>query len=205
MLHRGVTGNPGRHPFDARGDDLYETPACATRALLANDDVPLDVWEPACGRGAIASVLQKAGRRVLASDLSYYGYPGALSGADFLLEWKAPAGIGAIVTNPPYKLAAAFVRKALDLRVPKVIMLLRLAFLEGAGRSDILDGGQLARVLLFSRRLPRMHRDGWNGPRASSSICFAWFVWEHGRRGPTEVRRIDWERELGAGRSSGLR
>jgi hypothetical protein len=23
-----------------------------------------------------------------------------------------------------------------------------------------------------------MHRDGWNGPRASSAIPFAWYVWD---------------------------
>jgi hypothetical protein len=47
--------------------------------------------------------------------------------------------VGAIVTNPPYKLADQFVEHALTL-CPRVIMLLRLAFLESRRRSDLIDG-----------------------------------------------------------------
>jgi hypothetical protein len=32
-----------------------------------------------------------------------------------------------------------------------------------------------------SRRLPMMHRFGWDGPRATSNTCYAWFIWD--RRG----------------------
>ena len=46
-----------------RRDDLYETPECATRALLAVESLPQGtVWEPACGPGAIVRVLRDAGR-----------------------------------------------------------------------------------------------------------------------------------------------
>jgi hypothetical protein len=40
------------------------------------------------------------------------------------------------------------------------------------------------------RRLPRMHREGWDGPRASSSMAFAWFAWRRGYAGPTILSRI---------------
>ena len=53
--------------------------------------------------------------------------------------------------------------------MPRVVMLLRLAFLESKRRSGILDGGQLARVHVFRNRLPMMHRAGWAGPKASSA------------------------------------
>ncbi len=111
------------------------------------------------------------------------------SGIDFLLERRAPDGIEAIVTNPPYKLADQFVAHALSL-VPRVIMLLRLAFLESERRSPILDSGNLARVHVFKHRLPRMHRHGWTGPRATSSIPFAWFCWDRNHVGPTTIDRI---------------
>jgi hypothetical protein len=29
-----------------------------------------------------------------------------------------------------------------------------------------------------SRRLPMMHRFGWDGPRATSNTCYAWFIWD---------------------------
>lgn len=181
-----------RAPLVDRGDDLYETPPVAVRALLRVEKLPQIIWEPACGPGSIARTLTAAGHFVLSTDLVDYGY--GAPGVDFLMEHKAP-GVEAIVTNPPFKLAGQFVSHAL-LLCPKVVMLLRLQFLEGVGRTAILDGGMLARVHVFRNRLPRMHRAGWEGPRHAARLAFAWFVWDHAHAGPTELRRISWENEI---------
>jgi hypothetical protein len=182
----------GRAPLADRGDDLYETPPEATHALLAVESLPHHLWEPAAGRGAIVKVLRAAGHEVIASDLVDYGEPTHFARRDFLFDQSAPEKCEAIITNPPYKLATEFAAHALNL-CPKVIMLLRLAFLESVRRNDILDSGQLARVHLFRQRLPMMHRDGWNGKRNSSAIPFAWFVWDTAHCGPTVLSRITWK------------
>jgi hypothetical protein len=187
--------NPGRHHLSDRRDDLYETPPCAVRALLAVERIRSGaIWEPACGPGAIARVLRSAGHRVYATDLVDYESPDqSASRIDFLLEQTAPsAEIGSIITNPPFKLAAEFVAHAL-LLCPRVYMLLRLAFLESERRSGILDSGMLRRIHVFKRRLPMLHRHGWTGPKASSSIAFAWFVWDRTNLGPATIDRIGWE------------
>lgn len=186
----------GRAPLIERKDDLYETPAVATEALLRVEKLPQNIWEPACGRSAIVNVLRAAGHGVLATDLVDYGEPGPATfyRRDFLMEREPPPNCGCIVTNPPYKLAGEFVTHALDL-CPRVIMLLRLAFLESERRRSILDSGHLARVHVFRNRLPMMHRDGWGGAKASSSIPFAWFVWDREHSGPTELRRISWSND----------
>lgn len=173
-----------------RKDDLYETPIQAISALLKVESLPHYIWEPACGRGAIAGPLVQAGHAVAASDLVDHGY--GLNGIDFLMEWKLPPNCQAIVTNPPFKLANEFVRHAIDL-CPLVIMLLRLSFIESEIRSDILDNGKLSRVYCFKKRLPMMHRDGWTGPKTEhSSMVFAWFVWDRAQTGPTLLSRISW-------------
>ena len=128
---------------------------------------------------------------MIASDLHDYGCPDSQSDINFLELTESPPGIGAIVTNPPYSLAADFVRKGLEL-CPQVIMLMRLAFIESIGRSDILDGGQLARVYPFANRLPMMHREGWDGPRSTSAMCFAWMVWDRDHEGHTVMQRLKW-------------
>jgi hypothetical protein len=152
-----------RATLKVRQDDLYETAPAAVEALLAVEPIPDVVWEPACGPGAIVRVLRAHGRRVIATDLVDYASPDQdAARRDFLLERAAPPGCTCIVTNPPYKLAEQFVAHSLEL-CPRVIMLLRLAFLESERRSPILDSGQLARVLIFRRRLPMMHRAGWQG------------------------------------------
>ncbi len=171
----GLTAT-GRAPLNERGDDLYETLPEAVQALLRVEKLPEIIWEPACGPGSIVTTLRAAGHKVYATDLVDYGCDDSENRVDFLMEQAPSFYIGAIVTNPPYKLANEFVIHALTL-APKVMMLLRLAFLEGARRSVILDGGQLARVHVFRNRLPRMHRAGWEGKQSSSSIAFAWFIW----------------------------
>jgi hypothetical protein len=150
------------------------------------------IWEPACGPGAIVKVLRETKRTVIASDLVDYGCPLSYSKHDFLMEQKAPFNCQCIVTNPPFKLANQFVAHALAL-VPKVVMLLRLAFMESETRTPILDNGHLARVYVFRKRLPMMHRAGWEGRKANSGMAFAWFVWERGHNSASaELRRISW-------------
>ena len=60
--------NPGRHALATRGDDLYETPPQAVRALLKVERLP----ECICGPGSIVGVLRAAGHRVYATDLNDY-------------------------------------------------------------------------------------------------------------------------------------
>lgn len=188
-----ATAGNSRAPLAERGNDLYETPAEAVLALLAAEKLPHVIWEPACGRGAITRILRQAGKHVIATDLVDYHSPDQdTGGIDFLKALTGPPGVQAIVTNPPFKLGAAFVERGLAL-APTVVMLLRLNFLESEGRSGILDSGQLARVHVFRKRLPMMHRDGWDGPKASSGMCFAWFVWKRSHHGPAMLNRISWE------------
>jgi len=96
--------------------------------LLRVETLPHRIWEPAAGRGAIVKILRKHGHDVTASDIvAYDGFRLDLTADIFTLS-KAPTGVRALVTNPPYQCAA------LDL-VPQVFLLLRLAFLESVGRT----------------------------------------------------------------------
>jgi hypothetical protein len=178
---------PGQHRHADRGLDLYETPPAAVEALLRVETLPARIWEPAAGRGAIAGVLRARAHVVITSDIFDYGELDFVH--DFLTVEQAPGDVEAIVTNPPYLLAGAFAAHALTL-CPRVFLLLRLAFLESERRTRILESGHLARVHVFRKRLPMMHRDGWAGPKASSAIAFAWFCWSRDHCGPTVIDRI---------------
>jgi hypothetical protein len=183
----------GQHPLVERGNDCYSTPVVAVEALLTAESLPYRIWEPATGHGNIVRVLRNAGHVVIASDILHYTFPLDFE-ADFLKQMRAPASTELILTNPPYRRATEFVEHALTL-CPRVIMLCRLAFLESECRSGILDSGTLAAVHVFRNRLPMMHRHGWAGPRASSAMPFAWFVWNRNHAGPTTLDRISWRPE----------
>lgn len=185
-----------RHAILSRGDDLYETPREAIRALLRVERLPHFIWEPCAGRGAIARELTAAGHTVIAHDLvAYEGADDTIeTPIDFLMEYRAPEMCSAIVTNPPFKLADQFIRHGLTL-VPKVIVLLRLMAIEGNGRSDLIDK-HLRRIWAGKERLPMMHRDGWERVKnESSGMPFAWFVFDKIPRSdldPIALRRMSW-------------
>jgi hypothetical protein len=182
-----------RHPLSERGLDLYQTPRVAIEALLRVESIPATVWEPAAGRGAIVRVLEAHGHTVITSDIHQYGFHLTFC-RDFLLETELPAGVECIMTNPPFNIAEPFIERALQL-CPIVVMLLRLAFLESERRCGLLENRGLARVHVFRKRLPMMHRDEWAGRKANSGMAFAWFVWDRAHVGPATIHRISWDRQ----------
>ncbi|KAA5603004.1 class I SAM-dependent methyltransferase [Roseospira marina] len=175
--------------------DYFPTPPWATRALceLLGARPNGTVWEPACGAGHMARPLAEYWGRVVATDVAadQIGYGQRL---DFLLEPRpadVPAGkLDAIITNPPFRLAAAFVRHALP-QAAVVAMLVRTAFLEGGERwRDLFDPYPPTTIAQFAERVP-MHK-GRCLRAASTATAYCWIVWRHDphRIGGTDFRWI---------------
>ena len=160
-------------------DDFYPTPPEGTAALLSAVTFEGNIWEPACGDGAISKVLRTAGYEVISTDLVNRGF--GTPRVDFLMEHGFVADN--IVTNPPFKLAEQFAEHALKHARRKVCLLARLAWLEGESRRKMFESTPLSRVLVFSRRL-NMSRAHSPASEMGGLIAFAWFVWEHGHVGP---------------------
>lgn len=180
LIGASVDGN--RDPMD-----YYQTPPESTRGLLAVEKFHGPIWEPACGDGAISKVLVLSGHQVYSTDLVFRGY--GIGRRDFLMEQKA--GEPNIVTNPPFKLAAPFARHAIhllnerhdDRQSWKLALLLKLAFLEGDGRSDLFmpsPRGSLVRVWVYRKRQSFL-RNGVPATKGQGGmIAYAWFVWAAG-------------------------
>lgn len=155
-------------------DDFYPTPPEATQALLDRIDFNKSIWEPACGNGAISSVLIENGHDVTSTDLNDFGF--GESNIDFLMETQALCS--QIITNPPYRLANEFVLKCMDLKIQKFAFLLRLAFLEGKARkSQIYDINPPHDILVFSKRLTIWRGDQEKPINSTGTTAYAWFVW----------------------------
>ena len=71
-------------------------------------------WECAAGDGAIVRVLEQNGWSVVGTDIA--------SGTDFLTA-DLPDGVEWIITNPPFNLAEAFIRRAVQHRVKFAFLL----------------------------------------------------------------------------------
>lgn len=167
---------------DLDGPDFYPTPAWATHALIDNERFDGDIWESACGNGAMSKVLETAARSVHSSDLYDRGYGEA--GVDFIkADWCADN----IVTNPPYNAAEAFVRSGVRLARRKFALLLRLAFLEGSNRANtIFSDTPPSRVWVFSERITFYPVGAVQA--GSGTTAYAWFVWDKDAPSGTELK-----------------
>jgi hypothetical protein len=167
---------------DLSGPDFFPTPAWATFALIENEKFEGDIWECACGDGAMSKVLAQTGRPVFSSDLYDRGYGEA--GIDFLNPSRVADNI---VTNPPYNSAEGFVVSGVQHARRKFALLLRLAFLEGANRANtIFARTPPARVWVFSERIT-FYPKGID-PKGSGTTAYAWFVWDRDAPNNTELR-----------------
>ena len=167
-------------------NEFYPTPPEATRALLSVERFEGSIWEPACGEGAIASVLTEARHTVVATDLIDYGY--GIPGVDFLKETRPRAKH--IVTNPPYGsgLADAFITKSLAFARETrgtVAMLLNLASLAHRTRTDWWREHPPARLYAIDDIVCwAEHRYG-PAPTQFTRHRYFWAVWTQDHQGPS--------------------
>jgi len=167
---------------DLDGPDFFPTPAWATHALVENESFKGEIWECACGNGAMSNVLRKSAKRVYSSDLYDRGFGD--SGVDFL---NADRRSENIITNPPYNAAEGFVRSGVRLAKHKFALLLRLAFLEGANRANtIFSEMPPSRVWVFSERIT-FYPQG-SVQQGSGTTAYAWFVWDKDAPSGTELK-----------------
>ena len=176
---------------DREQDDFYATDPKAIDCLLSVETPSPFVWECAAGQGHLAERLKQNGYKVFASDLVDRGYA-IDKKQDFLLCENLPPGYEDcdVVTNPPYKLAQEFVLKALELVKPgrKVYMFLKLLFLEGKARyAELFRKYPPRTVYVFSERIMCAMNADFDQYSASAT-CYAWFVWEKGNYGTTEIK-----------------
>lgn len=158
--------------IDLGSEEFYPTPQWATAALISYEEFTSDIWEPACGDGAMSEVLKKTDCKIYSSDLYDRGYGDG--GIDFLRSNKHATNI---VTNPPYALAAQFVHHGLKQSKAKLALLLRLAFLESRSRyQEIFSKSPPARVYVFTERITFYPKGAERKGTGTTAYC--WMVWD---------------------------
>ena len=178
---------------DRQKEDFYATEPLATVLLCEKEKFTPTVWECCVGKGHIAEVLRQQGYEVVCSDIVDRGYPQTQI-MDFLSAKTIGGGENRndIVTNPPYKLATQFVKRAMDISAVgvKVAMFLKIQFLESQERWELFKEYPIKTVYVATKRL-NCARDGKFDEFESSAVCYAWFVWEKGYKGDTIIKWIN--------------
>lgn len=174
---------------ERQSEDFYATTPKAAELLLELETFSPNILEPACGSGHLSKVFENAGYNVKSTDLIDRGF--GESGIDFLsdniTEWN-----GDIITNPPYKFAESFIKKALEI-VPignKVAMFLKLQFMEGKGRKKLFLSQPPKTIYVSSSRLMCAKNAEFEQMIAGggSAVAYGWYVWEKGFQGTTELK-----------------
>lgn len=162
----GGTGKAGR-----RKHDFYPTTdAPMVRALLPHLQgiFPTQIWEPACGQGHMVEELRKVDYTVTCSDIVDRGYGGTIV-EDFLTTSRARAP--AIITNPPFSLADAFIEHALCvLGIEHLALILPMNFYTAKKRVQAFETFKPSLVMPMTWRLDTT---GQGAP----TMNLQWVVW----------------------------
>lgn len=183
-------------------DDFYATDPKSLEMLLDrlkedNFNLHTNIWECACGKGHLSKVLENKGYKVLSTDLIDRGYGLVDEYTDFIngKYYTHTKFDGDILTNPPYKYAKEFVETALN-KIEYgnyVIMFLKIQFLEGKARREMFKRYPPKYIYVFSERQNPLRNGSAldeKGKKWSSTMCFAWFIWEKGFKGEPIIRWI---------------
>lgn len=185
----------GGNPIRGRAsNDYYATHQDSTLALLSAEPFNYPVLEPACGEGHISKLLNGS---VVSSDLVDRGY-GLVE--DFLSSKHPANSFPTVITNPPFNLFKEFVERGLEVASEKLILFGKLQALEGKRRADYLETTPLKYVYVFKSRQQPLRNGSTIDPLtnklwASSTMAFAWFVWEKGYEGNPQIKWLDTTRK----------
>ena len=181
-------------PHDSLDD--FPTPPWATRAFL-NHVRPAfgpfegaSVREPAANRGHMVRPLRECFGVVEASDVHDYGM--GFQVQDYLFG-PPPPRTDWTITNPPFRLAEQFVRRALSCS-DHVAVIVRSAFLEGATRyRDLFGAHRPSLILQFTERVvmhkgklpnPDVAVETWSDKeqafvlrKPTSATAYSWLLW----------------------------
>lgn len=191
----GLFAATGRRATGAgrAAEDFYPTDdgGDAVRSLVAAERAHLPpgarIWECAAGDGAMARPLAACGYRVVCSDLVDRGC-GAIIRSFYDFR-RAPAS--RVITNPPYDECNAAQGKGrwiwhgmCDLGLDYMALLLAWNWPGAAGHADLWRAHPPARVYLLRWRVD------WTG-KGAPPMLNAWFVFEKGHVGRTELMMLD--------------
>ena len=198
--HLKIIGSSHGSQSERASNDFDATDPATIDGLLKVYSLPERIWECACGNGSLSKKLESLGYDVVSTDLVDRGY--GQGGINFLASeeenrmfnenFEGYPKVDCILTNPPYKYATEFVKRALQLVNDggSVVMFLKLTFLEGKKRYNELFKTTPPRYVFQFVERQKCAPNGDFSKIESSAVAYAWFAWEKGYEGETIVEWI---------------
>ena len=170
-------------------NNFYATHPSATADILREEVFDKKILEPFCGVGSMSKVIELHGHEVASFDIVDRGY-GAV--ADFF-NTEFTKGEYDIITNPPYENIISLVLRCLEICKNKVALLMPLRYLSGSNRyNELYKKYPPVRVYVYQERICiAKNADFKKYSYAGANMeMYAWYIWERGHEGTTELRWI---------------
>jgi hypothetical protein len=173
---RQLTG--GGKKENRRELDFYPTPKDVTISLMEFLGLfECKIHEPACGNGAMSKIIESYGHEVISSDIQKECYG---TGEVDYLKSNPVSDIYAIITNPPFNLSEAFIRKALK-EADLVAVLMKSQYWHAKARVKLFNEFPPAYILPLTWRpdfLEDLRKPG--DKKGSPTMEVLWTVWIKG-------------------------
>lgn len=169
-------------------DNFYATHPSVPKDLLRLERFSDYILEPFCGTGEISNAIKEFGYEVDSYDLRDRGF-GAI-GEFFSTDY--PKEYYDIISNPPYdsNLTNRIILRCIDLCVGKVAMLLPIDYLSGNARhEEVFKNHPPKTVYVYVNRI-QIAKDGDFTQNVGNKVVYAWYVWQKGYKGKTELKWI---------------
>ena len=177
-------------------NNFYATHPSCTADILREEEFYKDVLEPFCGVGSMSEVIKQHGHNVLSYDIVDRGY--GLVGDFYQVDF--PRRKYDIITNPPYDNIIDVVLRCLDICKEKVAVLMPLRYLSSGSRyNELYKKCPPKRVYVYQERIciaKNADFEKYNDAGANMEI-YAWYIWERGFKGATELKWISNQRTVG--------
>jgi hypothetical protein len=164
---------------DRQKHDFYATPPEEVKNILQFEKLNGIILENSCGAGHMVEPIKEKypNSKIIATDKYNYGY--GETGLDFLSNnYPYIDNINCIIMNPPFKLIEEFVTKSLKIAKDKIIVFARMQFAETEKRyENIFENNPPTTIYLYVDRVA-CAINGEFDKAQSSSMAFAWFVWD---------------------------
>jgi len=174
--------------------EAFETPEWAVRAILEREILTRQVVDPCAGRGVMGRIAHEYGYRVEQFDI--YDWTGKMP----VMDWHNPVRVMVeiiqespftVLINPPFSQACDFVRQAFHLGARKVVCFQRFAWWESKTRREFWEQYQPNRVYICGDRADCWRFDLADNPgKNGTPTAHAWYVWEQGHPGGTQLGHI---------------
>ncbi len=182
-----INNQVGRPNYDRQINDLYCTNPIVLEKLLKYETFNNNVWECCNGLGHLSDVLSSNGYNVRKSDIINYSDDDTEI-IDFL-KYENNYN-GDIITNPPYKDAEAFIKKAHSVISDgnKIAMFLKITFLATQKRYELFQEYPPKTIYIMSKRYSCAKNGDFENSNGTVDYC--WIIWEKGYNGNTELKWI---------------